>query len=113
MGFMAVLHQPHPVARNLKRVSRLVILPDYQGIGLGFRFLDCVANMYAEKGFDMSIVTSAKNMIHKLRSQDDWKLTRVSVNHCSSKKSAIDYHRTSARTNCKTATFIHERRRNA
>lgn len=49
IGFCAVLHQPHPINTKLKRVSRLVILPDYQGIGLGTKFLNEVAKIYIEQ----------------------------------------------------------------
>ena len=46
---MAVLHQPHGKIKNLKRCSRLVILPDYQGIGLGTMFLTIIAQHYANQ----------------------------------------------------------------
>lgn len=49
IGFLAVIHQPHPKNTKLKRVSRLVILPDYQGIGLGTKFLNKIAEMYSEE----------------------------------------------------------------
>jgi len=105
IGFIAVLHQPHGVNRKLKRCSRLVILPDYQGIGLGTKFLNIIAEKYKNEGYDFSIVTSAKNMIHALRKSDKWVLTRYSRNNCSSNKSAIDYKRNSIRSDCKTGGF--------
>lgn len=76
IGFMGVLHQPHPINKKLKRVSRLVILPDYQGIGLGTRFLEIVAKKYIKENYDFSIVTSAKNMIYALRKSDKWLMYR-------------------------------------
>ena len=109
IGFMAVLHQPHGVIKNLKRCSRLVILPDYQGIGLGTKFLEMIADMYAAKGFEFSIVTSAKNMIAALRRGKHWKMVRYGANKCSSNKNAIDYRRESMRNNCKTASFFYQR----
>ena len=36
---MAIIHFPHPI-KSYKKVHRLVILPDYQGIGLGTLFLN-------------------------------------------------------------------------
>lgn len=107
VGFCAVLHQPHGQIRNLKRCSRLVILPDYQGIGLGTKFLHSVAKMYHSQGYEFSIVTSAKNMIHALQRSSEWTLIRYSTNKCVSNKSAIDYNRKSIRKNCKTATFVY------
>ena len=35
--------------RNYFRVSRLVVLPDYQGIGVGKRFLNFVAELYSSQ----------------------------------------------------------------
>lgn len=104
---MGVLHQPHGVTKNIKRCSRLVILPDYQGIGLGTKFLDCIASMYVKRGYKFSIVTSAKNMIYALNKSKNWLIIRYSRNRCASKKSAIDYKRESMRGNCKTASFFY------
>ena len=98
------MHQPHGKNRKLKRVSRLVILPDYQGIGLGTRFLDIVAQHYVEQGFDFRIVTSAKNMIVALKRSNKWVMVRWSVEHCGNEKSLIDYKRSSIRK-VKTGAF--------
>lgn len=106
IGFCAVLHHPHPKVKNLKRCSRLVILPDYQGIGLGTKFLNIVAQYYHDLHYKFSIVTSAKNMINALRKSDKWVMTRYDTNKYSTNKSAIDYKRKSMRKNCKTASFF-------
>ncbi|HEP5208921.1 TPA: GNAT family N-acetyltransferase, partial [Streptococcus pyogenes] len=66
IGFIGVIHFPHPKNKKIKRVTRLVILPDYQGVGLGTRFLKSVAEIYSCQGFDFRIVTSAKNLINAL-----------------------------------------------
>lgn len=105
IGFIAILHQPHGVNKKLKRCSRLVILPDYQGIGLGTKFLNVIAEHYKKQGYDFSIVTSAKNMIYALRKSPKWIMTRYSSNKCSSNKSAIDFKRKSMRSDCKTGGF--------
>lgn len=108
IAFCAVLHQPHGKIKNLKRCSRLVVLPDYQGIGLGTRFLTQIADYYNSMHYEFSIVTSAKNMILALKKSKQWKMIRYSVSRCSSNKSAIDYKRKTLRNNCKTASFIYE-----
>lgn len=102
IGFCAVLHQPHGKIKNLKRCSRLVILPDYQGIGLGTKFLTQIADYYNSMHYEFSIVTSAKNMILALKNSKQWKMIRYSVSRCSSNKNAIDYKRKTLRSNCKT-----------
>lgn len=108
IGFIGILHQPHGVNKKIKRVCRLVILPDYQGIGLGKKFLNIVAEHYKNRGYDFSIVTSAKNLICSLNKDEKWALVRYSANKCSSNKSSIDYKRSSMRSNCKTASFFYK-----
>lgn len=104
---MAILHQPS-TNKKLKRVSRLVILPDYQGIGLGTKFLNKIGKIYSELGWDFSIITSAKNLINALRKDNNWCLYRYSiVKDSKSKKSKIDSkinHR-----KCYTASFMYKK----
>ena len=38
IGFCSVIHFPHPKNKMIKHIHRLVIHPDYQGIGLGKKF---------------------------------------------------------------------------
>lgn len=72
VGFCAVIHFPHPKNPKIKHIHRLVIHPDYQGIGLGKKLLNCVANLYSQKGFDVAIITSAKNLILGLQKDKNW-----------------------------------------
>lgn len=104
---MAVLHQPHAVNRKIKRVSRMVILPEYQGIGLGYKFLCSIAKKHKNDGYDFSIVTSAKNLIFKLYKSNEWVCIRYGANKCSSKKNSIDFNRKTIRNKCKTASFYY------
>lgn len=63
--------------------------------------------MYSKCGFDVSIVTSAKNFIYKLDKSPKWELRRLGTNKCISNKSSIDYKRKSMRSKCKTASFFY------
>lgn len=87
-------------------ISRLVILPDYQGIGIGYKFLTAVANLYHNNGFDVRIVTSAKNLIYKLHGSKLWKMDRLGTNS-KSKSLKINFNNT-IRVNCKTASFLYK-----
>lgn len=109
IAFMGVLHQPHGINKKIKRVCRLVVLPDYQGVGIATRFLKAIAEHYTKTGYDFSIVTSAKNLIYALNKSNEWLLQRYSANNCLSKKSAIDYKRKSIRNQCKTASFFYKK----
>lgn len=71
-GFLSVLHLPHPKAKDIKKVHRLVILPDYQGAGFGIKFLNEVGNVYKKEKWRYTIVTSAPSLIHALKKSKEW-----------------------------------------
>ena len=57
------------------RVSRLVVLPDYQGIGLGKRFLNFIADIYcSQTKLPFLIVTSNPQIIRG--NLKGWKISR-------------------------------------
>lgn len=88
-GFLSVLHFPHPKAKNLKKVHRLVILPDYQGAGFGIKFLEFIGEIYKKDGHRFTIVTSAPSLIHALKISKKWNCTRFSRAINTSKSSTI------------------------
>lgn len=49
--FAALLYKPHPQRRNLIGVSRVVTLPDFQGLGLAFALLDTLGSMLRALGW--------------------------------------------------------------
>ena len=104
IGFCAVLHFPHPNNAKLKHCHRLVILPDYQGIGLGIKFLSEVAKLYAKQGFDFSITTSARNLMQGLNRRKEW----ICSNYGNSKSYSQNYNRIGNASSHKrtTATFF-------
>lgn len=71
-GFISVLHLPHPKAKNIKKVHRLVILPDYQGAGIGLRLLNEIGNIYKKDKWRYTIVTSAPSLISALKYSNKW-----------------------------------------
>ena len=71
-GFLSVLHLPHPKAKNIKKVHRLVILPDYQGAGFGIKFLNEIAEIYQKEKWRFTIVTSAPSLINVLKKSRQW-----------------------------------------
>lgn len=102
------MHQPHPINKKLKRVSRLVILPDYQGIGLGTRFLNEIAKIYIKQNYDFEIITTAKNLIYALKKSNDWCLFRYNKHKpVFNKSSKIDKNR--KLRECTTASFIYKK----
>jgi GNAT superfamily N-acetyltransferase len=62
VAFIAIIHTK--MKTNYFRVSRLVVLPDYQGIGIGKRFLNFVAELYTSQiNLPFYIVTSNPQLI--------------------------------------------------
>lgn len=76
VAWCSFLHFPHPHVKNVKRIHRIVVKPDYQGIGLGGRFMSNMANQYKKDGFRIRLVTSSPNFIHGLQSSKNWIMTR-------------------------------------
>jgi GNAT superfamily N-acetyltransferase len=58
VGFIGILHFPHAKIKNMKKITRVVVLPDYQGIGVGRVLMNFVANFYHKQGYRMTITTS-------------------------------------------------------
>jgi len=83
-GFISVLPQPGR-SKNLFRVHRLVVLPDYQGIGIGLRILNDIAQLYTDMNKNISIVTSAPSLLGALNKSDKWRCTKFGkskgINH--------------------------------
>lgn len=71
-GFISILHFPHPKSKNIKKVHRLVILPDYQGAGFGIKFLNEIGKLYKEEKQRFTIVTSAPSLIFALKKNINW-----------------------------------------
>lgn len=72
IGFLALLTQPH--WNPIKRVHRLVILPEFQSIGIGMQFLTRVSRLYTEQGWDVTIKSSNPSLIHGLLKHKEWLL---------------------------------------
>jgi GNAT superfamily N-acetyltransferase len=50
VGFSATMTMPNGNIKNAWRGHRTVILPDYQGMGLGVRFSDAIGQIHLEQG---------------------------------------------------------------
>lgn len=87
--FFGVLHFPHPNIKNFKKGHRLVVLPDYQGLGIGHIFSSEIADIYKKQGFRF-IITSSTKSLFKQRSKDNrWIVTRKGRNLPQSKGKTV------------------------
>ena len=65
-----------PLKKGKKRVHRLVVLPDYQGIGIGTAFIKEVAKMITKEGFELNLTTTTPALVGALTKDNDWVLAR-------------------------------------
>ena len=72
-GFISILPFPHPIVKDVKRVHRLVILPDYQGAGIGVRLLDEIGNYYKKANWKYRITTSSPSLVYALKKSIKWR----------------------------------------
>jgi GNAT superfamily N-acetyltransferase len=74
IAFIAIIHTK--MKTNYFRVSRLVVLPDYQGIGIGKRCLNFIAELYtSQTKLPFYLVTSNPQLIRG--NLDHWKIKRI------------------------------------
>jgi GNAT superfamily N-acetyltransferase len=74
IAFIAVIHTQ--MKSNYFRVSRLVVLPDYQGIGVGKRLLNFIAELYtSQTEMPFYLVTSNPQLTRS--NLDHWKIKRI------------------------------------
>lgn len=65
--------------RNKYRESRTVVLPDYQGIGIGTRFSDAIASMYLENGYRYFSKTAHVRMGEYRQKSPLWRPTSTNL----------------------------------
>jgi GNAT superfamily N-acetyltransferase len=61
-----------------RRFHRLVVLPAYQGIGIGSAFLEAVAELHREEGLRINIATSHPAIITHCRASSHWRTIKIS-----------------------------------
>lgn len=62
---------------NFKAISRLVVLPDYQGVGVGIVLLNYVAELYQTRKKRVIITTGNPAMKKALGKDPAWEMTRM------------------------------------
>ena len=87
VGFIAILPLPSGTIQNAFRVSRLVILPDYQGLSIGMKILNYFGSLYLAIGKTLYIKTSNPSLFQGMKNNlSNWKLVTENNNIESIKK---------------------------
>ena len=98
IGFSAALPFPNRNFKQAWRGHRTVVLPDYQGLGLGVRISDAIGQMFIDNGCRYFSKTSHPRMGEYRTSSPLWKPTTKNLRHrtdylTSTKKSKEDGHK--------------------
>lgn len=70
-----VLNYPSGSVKNAVRCSRIVVLPDYQGLGIGVQLNNYVASLYKHYGYHYYIKTVHPALGYHMKKSDGWKPT--------------------------------------
>jgi len=87
VAFCAVL--PLISRKGRRRISRLVTLPDFQGLGIGMRFAEALGEFYHEQGIRLNITGSHPAVIAHCRHSPRWYTVTVRGATSAPKESAI------------------------
>lgn len=110
VGFCAVTMMPRSRGTAMARIHRIVIHPDWQGIGLG-RMLATTVAKHVSLQYDCFLQTSNTAMKHGLLHHDDWKLVRNNAS-VMTRKHAVElagtknHNLAKASRRVKTASFV-------
>lgn len=87
VGFLASIAMPTGYIKNAWRGHRVVILPDYQGLGIGVRFINACAQLHLDDGKRFFSRAAHPRMGYYMQHSPLWKPTsknkklRIDVNH--------------------------------
>lgn len=73
-SFAGVRHQPHAKNANIKAVSRLVTLPDWQGFGLALALVDVLGAAYQATGRFLHTYPAHPSLIRSFDRSKHWQL---------------------------------------
>jgi GNAT superfamily N-acetyltransferase len=75
VNFCATL--PMIARRHHRRFTRIVTLPDYQGLGIGTRAVAAVAELHRAEGLRVNVTSSHPSLIRHCRGSPLWKVVGI------------------------------------
>ena len=75
VGFAAVL--PLIGMKGRRRFTRLVVLPDYQGLGIGMKMTEAVAQIYRDNGLRINLTASHPCVVGHCKKSPLWRAINV------------------------------------
>jgi hypothetical protein len=75
-AFVGVLHRPHKTVLDIKAISRIVTLPDYQGLGLAMRLADTMGAAWGAFGYRLRNYPAHPAFIRSHDRSKNWALIK-------------------------------------
>lgn len=75
-AFAGIIYRPHPIAKDIYGVSRLVTLPDWQGIGLAMVLVDYLGSAYKALKLRLRMYPAHPSFIRTFDKSDKWTLKK-------------------------------------
>lgn len=72
VSFIGIWKRPHPTAKNIMAVSRIVTLPDWQGIGLAMALADVMGSAYNACGWRLRNYPAHPSYVRSLDRSPNW-----------------------------------------
>ena len=73
-SFAGILHRPHALVDDVKGVSRLVTLPDYQGLGLAMILADMLGAAHGAIGNRLHTYPAHPSLVRSFDRSQNWEL---------------------------------------
>jgi len=97
VAFMSYLHFPHAKTKTIKMAHRLVVLPDYQGLGIASRLADWCGEYLSARGYRLRFVVAHPGMIAMLSHSPRWRSTGKATSVATSARSIMQAQTLSSR----------------
>jgi len=76
VAFTATLHRPHPKVRDVTGLSRTVVLPDFQGIGLSHVLKDVIGSAYKAIGRRLHSYPAHPPYVRSMSRSNSWRMVK-------------------------------------
>lgn len=76
IALTAILHFPHPKSTGMWKEHRTVVLPDFQGFGIGNIMSEAIGDILLTEGKRFISTTSHPSMMHHRINSRKWRMTR-------------------------------------
>ncbi|MDO4574036.1 MAG: ABC transporter ATP-binding protein [Planctomycetia bacterium] len=88
------------------RISRLVTLPDFQGLGIGMKFAEALGRLYRDDGLRLNITGSHPSVIAHCRKSPLWRTVQVKTARSLPRSSRIPEYRGANGRNVVSFEFV-------